>query len=70
VVLGHVAPTPWLSKDAGAALHGHAPDATAAARAGDEAVAGAQPLSMNAYKVRLAQVAVKRAVLRAVGEEV
>jgi len=69
VVLGHVAPTPWLAREAGAALDGKAP-AAAAAEAGKRATDGARPLSMNAYKVRLAQVAAKRAILRAVGEEV
>ena len=35
---------------------------------GERAVAAAQPLSGNGYKVRLARVALKRAVLRAMGE--
>jgi len=70
VVLGHVAPTPWVAKQAASALDGQAPDAAHADAAGERAVAGAKPLSMNAYKVRLARVAVKRAVLRASGEEV
>ncbi len=38
-----------------------------AALAGIEAVAGARPLSENEYKIQLAQVAVKRAILRAAG---
>jgi len=70
VVLGHVAPTPWIARDAEKYLGGKAADETHAQRAGAEAVKGARPLSMNAYKVRLAQVAVKRAVLRASGQEV
>lgn len=70
VVLGHVAPTPWVARAAEKYLGGKAADETHAARAGEEAVKGARPLSMNAYKVRLAQVAVKRAVLRASGQEV
>jgi CO/xanthine dehydrogenase FAD-binding subunit len=37
--------------------------------AGVEAVAAAMPLSCNEYKVHLAQVAVKRAILRAAGLE-
>ena len=40
-----------------------------AARAGIEAVAGAHALSENEYKIQLAQVAVKRAILRAAGLE-
>jgi xanthine dehydrogenase YagS FAD-binding subunit len=70
VVLGHVAPTPWVSSGAEKALKGKTPDEATAARAGEAAVKGAKPLSMNAYKIRLARVAVKRAVLRAMGKEV
>jgi len=36
-----------------------------AASAGEAAVRGAKPLSQNAYKVKLAKVAVKRALLAA-----
>ena len=35
--------------------------------AGVEALANALPLSNNQYKIQLAQVAVKRAILRAAG---
>jgi len=38
-----------------------------AAAAGDAAVSNAKPLSGNAYKIQLARVAVKRAVLAAAG---
>ena len=38
--------------------------------AANAAVAGAEPLSMNAHKVQLARVAVRRALSRAVGQEV
>jgi xanthine dehydrogenase YagS FAD-binding subunit len=69
VVLGHVAPTPWISDEAAAALVGRAVTAETAAAAGAAAVARATPLSNNAYKVQLAQVAVKRAILRAAGLE-
>jgi xanthine dehydrogenase YagS FAD-binding subunit len=67
VVMGHVAPVPWVSEEAAQALVGKpiTPDtATAAANA---AVAKARPLSMNKYKVTLAKVAVKRAILKAGG---
>jgi xanthine dehydrogenase YagS FAD-binding subunit len=70
VVLGHVAPIPWKSPDAEKALAGAAGGEAAATKAGEAAVTGARPLSRNAYKVRLARTAVKRAVLRAFGEEV
>ncbi len=70
VVLGHVAPTPWASSAAEKAIKGKPPDEANAERAGQAAVQGAKPLSMNGYKVRLARVAVKRAILRAAGKEV
>jgi xanthine dehydrogenase YagS FAD-binding subunit len=68
VVLGHVAPTPWLSLDAAQALRGRSIDEATAQAAGDAAVAHATPLSDNEYKVQIARTAVKRAVLRAVGQ--
>jgi xanthine dehydrogenase YagS FAD-binding subunit len=66
IVLGHVAPTPWEAPDAGKALAGKTITAATAEEAGAAAVSGAQPLSQNAYKVQLAKVAVKRALLDAV----
>jgi xanthine dehydrogenase YagS FAD-binding subunit len=69
VVLGHVAPTPWLSSEATQAILGRAVNAETAEAAGEAAVASATPLSNNAYKVQLAKVAVKRAILRAAGLE-
>lgn len=69
IVLGHVAPMPWVSADAAAALRGWTVDANLAEAAGAAAVAGATPLSNNEYKVQLAKVAVKRAILRAAGLE-
>jgi len=69
VVLGHVAPTPWISKSAGQALKGKPVSPETAMQAGEAAIAGATPLSRNRYKIQLARVAVKRAVLRATGME-
>ncbi len=69
VVLGHVAPTPWISDEAARALIGQPVNAETAAAAGEAAIASATPLSNNEYKVQLAQVAVKRAILRAAGLE-
>jgi xanthine dehydrogenase YagS FAD-binding subunit len=66
VVLGHVAPTPWESTAAANALKGKTITAATAEAAGKAAVSGAKPLSQNAYKVTLARVAVKRALLDAV----
>ncbi|HUP42218.1 MAG TPA: FAD binding domain-containing protein [Thermoanaerobaculia bacterium] len=65
VVLGQVAPTPWRAEGAEAALAGERVTDEVAARAAEAAVAGAEPLSMNRYKVQLARAAVRRALLRA-----
>lgn len=70
VVLGHVAPVPWPAPAAERALVGKTVTVESARVAGAAAVAGAKPLSRNAYKVRLAAVAVERAVLRAAGKGV
>jgi xanthine dehydrogenase YagS FAD-binding subunit len=67
VALGHVAPVPWPSPEAEAALAGKAVTEEVAQAAGDAAVAKARALSGNGYKVQLARVAVKRAVLAAAG---
>lgn len=69
IVLGHVAPTPWRAPAAEKALVGKTVNATVAAQAGEAAVQGAKALSMNGYKIQLAKVAVKRAILRAAGME-
>jgi xanthine dehydrogenase YagS FAD-binding subunit len=65
ICLGGVAPVPWRAKGAEAALKGKAVTPEAAQAAADAAVQGAAPLSQNAYKVRTAQAAVKRAILLA-----
>jgi xanthine dehydrogenase YagS FAD-binding subunit len=67
VVLGHVAPVPWVSPEAEAALVGKTVSESVAQAAGDAAVGKAKALSGNGYKVQLARVAVKRAVLAAAG---
>jgi xanthine dehydrogenase YagS FAD-binding subunit len=69
VVMGQVAPVPWRSPEAEQALAGKTISAQIADDAGKAAVEKATPLSRNAYKVTLARVAVKRAVLRASGME-
>jgi xanthine dehydrogenase YagS FAD-binding subunit len=66
IVLGHVAPTPWEATQAGQALAGKAVTTESAEEAAKAAVAAAKPLSGNGYKVQLARVAVKRALLEAV----
>lgn len=65
IVLGSVAPTPWVAKAAEAALRGKAFAAESIAVAAKAATQGATPLSGNAYKVRLVEVAVRRALTRA-----
>jgi xanthine dehydrogenase YagS FAD-binding subunit len=65
IVLGHVAPTPWVAAKAEQMLSGKPLNESLAEEAGKAAVDGAKPLSGNAYKVRLASVAVKRALLEA-----
>jgi xanthine dehydrogenase YagS FAD-binding subunit len=65
VVLGHVAPVPWPSPEAEEALAGKTLTEDVATEAGKAAASKATPLSKNAYKVQLARVAVKRALLRA-----
>lgn len=67
IVLGQVAPTPWISAEAARSLSGQQINERTAEVAGIEAVAGAMALSHNEYKIELAQVAVKRAILRAAG---
>jgi len=67
VVLGHVAPVPWVSDEAAQALVGKTITPDTAMTAANEALAKAKPLSMNKYKVTLAKAAVKRAILKAGG---
>ena len=67
VVLGHVAPVPWPSPEAEAALKGQSVGEETAQKAAAASVSNARPLSRNAHKVHLAQVAVKRAILKAGG---
>jgi xanthine dehydrogenase YagS FAD-binding subunit len=66
VVLGHVAPRPWRSTTAEALLVGKTINEDVAKSAGDAAVLGAKALNKNSYKIQLARVAVKRAILQAV----
>jgi len=63
IVLGHVAPVPYFAEKASAFLSGKAITEATAAQAAELALAGAQPLKDNAYKVTIAKTAVKRALL-------
>jgi len=67
VILGAVAPVPWRAQAAEAALVGKRVSAETAQAAAEAAVQDAQPMSGNAYKVRLARTTVHRAVLMAAG---
>jgi xanthine dehydrogenase YagS FAD-binding subunit len=67
VVMGHVAPIPWVSTEAAQALVGKTITPETADQAGRAAVAGAKSLGHNAQKIHLARVAVKRAILKAGG---
>lgn len=63
VVLSGVAPAPWRSKQAEQALLGRALDADTAAAVAAASVAGAEPMSQNAYKVELVRGIVQEALL-------
>jgi xanthine dehydrogenase YagS FAD-binding subunit len=67
IVLGYVAPVPWPSTEAQQAISGKPISKETAHKAADAALAKASPLSHNAYKVKLAKVAVVRAILKAAG---
>ena len=66
VVLGYVAPVPWPSPEAEQAMQGQPVNEETAQRAAEAALQRATPLSSNGYKVQLARVALKRAILKAV----
>lgn len=70
VVLGAVAPIPWRSAAAEAALAGKPLTEETANLAADAAVTSAKPMSRNAYKVRIARTAVKRAIMKAGGMKI
>jgi xanthine dehydrogenase YagS FAD-binding subunit len=67
VVLGAVAPVPWRSPAAEAALVGKPITEETAAAAAEAALRDARPLSQNAYKIQVAKTALKRAILNAGG---
>jgi xanthine dehydrogenase YagS FAD-binding subunit len=65
VVMGYVAPVPWPSPEAERVLVGKAISEDTAKAAADAALQNATPLSHNGYKIQLAKVAVKRAIMKA-----
>lgn len=62
LVLGGVAPIPWPCDGAEEAIAGRANDGEAARLAADAALAGAEPLSENGYKVPLTRGLITRAL--------
>ncbi len=67
VVMGHVAPIPWVSIEAAQVLQGKAVTQATANQAAEAAVSKAKSLGHNEQKIHLARVAVKRAILAAAG---
>jgi xanthine dehydrogenase YagS FAD-binding subunit len=65
ICLGGVAPVPWRSAEAEKAITGARVDEASAGKAADAAVAACRAMSGNAYKIRLARAAVRRALLAA-----
>src|SRR5581483_10855359 len=65
IVMGYVEPVPWVSAEAEQALVGKSISEETADAAGKAAVANAKSLGKNGYKIQLARVAVKRAILQA-----
>src|SRR2546421_4412001 len=70
IVMGAVAPVPWVSQEAAQAIANKTINEQTASAAGAAAVSKARSLSHNNYKVKLAAVAVKRALLVAAGQTV
>jgi xanthine dehydrogenase YagS FAD-binding subunit len=64
IALGAVAAGPVRATKAEKILVGRPIDEKAAADAGEAALAGAKPLSMNAYKIEIAKTLVKRSILQ------
>ena len=62
VMLGGVAPVPWVLPEVDQFLSGKKLDDATIAKASELAVAGAKPLSQNAYKIPLTRTLVRRAL--------
>ena len=67
VMMSHVAPVPWRSKEAEAVLAGQSLTPAVAAEAAQAAIKPAKSLGQNGYKISIARVAVKRCILQAAG---
>src|SRR5215831_18011686 len=64
VVLGGVAPIPWRLTEVEHFLSGTSLSAAVASQAGTLAIANAQPLAKNGYKLPMTRAAVERALMR------
>ena len=64
VVLGGVAPVPWRLSDVEQFLSGKTLSEAVAREAGELAIADAQPLAKNGYKLPMTSAAVERALMR------
>jgi xanthine dehydrogenase YagS FAD-binding subunit len=67
VILSHVAPIPWRSKEAEAVLAGQNLTPAVAAAAAQAAIRPAKSLGQNGYKIPVARAAVERCILQAAG---
>ena len=65
VVMSHVAPVPWVSNEAAQSLTGKSISEQTADEAGAAAVSNARSLGRNKQNIKLARVAVRRAILQA-----
>lgn len=63
IVLGSIAPVPFVAEDAAALLQGRTLDQGSVAEAADRALAGATPFAHNGYKISIAKALVRRALL-------
>jgi xanthine dehydrogenase YagS FAD-binding subunit len=63
IALGAVAPGPVRARKTEEVVKGRSIDKKTAMEAADQAVAGAKPLSMNAYKIEITRRLVERAIL-------
>jgi len=64
IVLGGVAPIPWRLPEVEKLLAGQRVTPELAARAAEASIAGARPLSKNAYKVPMTKAIVERTILQ------
>jgi xanthine dehydrogenase YagS FAD-binding subunit len=67
IVMSGAAPVPWRASASEKALAGRPLDAATAARAGEAAVAGAEPLAQNGYKIPLFRALVEAELLAVAG---